>query len=99
MIVSKYWIGSHESIAEKVGLEAEIKVQKMILLGELRSLTRKYSAVRKIRETNQKQIRDEFIGHATGGSFESAQWKPDPKRAHALTRTVTKIIASLPYNL
>ncbi|MDE0094460.1 MAG: hypothetical protein OXO49_08185 [Gammaproteobacteria bacterium] len=96
MIVSKYWIGSHESAADKATAEAEIKVRQMILMSEFRSLSKKYSAVRRIWTNDRDQIRADLLRDATGGLFESTNWKPDPNRAHAVTRTASRVLARLP---
>ena len=96
LVVSKYWVGPHKTDADRKGLEAEIKVRQMILLGEFQSLSTKYSSVQKIRYEHQDQIRTDLIRTATGGAFESSEWQPDPNRAQAVVRSVRRVLSKLP---
>lgn len=94
--VSAYWNRPWKLKEERAQMEAEIKVNQMILFSEFRALATKYSSIRKVWEEAYVQMLTDLVVNATGGTFESKDWKSEPWRALAVTRTITKVLGKLP---
>lgn len=95
-VVSKYWNSNCPTRAERASLEAEIKVNQILLFGEFNAIARKYRSVKRVKTEKYPVMITDLRVRATGGLFESRDWKPEPWRAQAVTRTVTAVLTKLP---
>lgn len=91
---TEYWTAPMNS-PQRTVLEARILAQKEIIGHMFRDLSRQGGSLSRAHQTTLPN-RLELWSAATGGSFQSSSWSPDPDRSKLAAAAIGRIIHKLP---
>ena len=92
--VTEYWTAPMKG-PKRALLEARILAQREIIGYMFRDLSRQSKPVSRAYQTTTPN-RLQLWNAATGGSFQSSPWSPDPERAKLTAAAIGRIIRKLP---
>ena len=91
---ARYWTLDDPRGEKHRTLEAQILARKRIILEEFNALSSKSTKLKRS-HLQTKATRLDLWNAATGGCFQQATWKPDPKRVVKVAAEATRIIRAL----